>query len=187
MLRQGARLFAAADLACSTSGASIAADSLRACAAAARGARFFSADVEEAREVTNPKVLELAEQIIHLNLLEVSDLTEVLNKKLGIQGGAAFAALPFAGAPAAAAAAVPAAAAEAPAEKTEFTIRLDGFDAASKIKVIKEVRAIAELGLKEAKELVESSPAVVKAGVKKEDAEKIKALLEAAGAKVVLE
>ena len=76
------------------------------------------------------------------------------------------------GAPAAAEAAAPA------EEKTDFNIKLDGFDAASKIKVIKEVRAITDLGLKEAKELVESAPAVLRKGVKKEEAEQIKAKLE---------
>ncbi len=79
----------------------------------------------------------------------------------------------FSGAPAAAEAAAPA------EEKTDFNIKLDGFDAASKIKVIKEVRAITDLGLKEAKELVEGAPAVLRKGVKKEEAEQIKAKLEA--------
>jgi len=64
-------------------------------------------------------------------------------------------------------------------EKTEFTIKLEGFDAASKIKVIKEVRGITDLGLKEAKDLVEGAPAVLKKGIKKEEAEEIKAKLEA--------
>jgi len=77
------------------------------------------------------------------------------------------------GAPAAAEAAAPV------EEKTDFNIKLDGFDAASKIKVIKEVRAITDLGLKEAKELVEGAPAVLRKGVKKEEAEQIKAKLEA--------
>ncbi|KAL4517547.1 hypothetical protein Ndes2526B_g00753 [Nannochloris sp. 'desiccata'] len=96
-------------------------------------------------------------------------------------GGMPMAAAPAAGAPAAAEAAAPA------EEKTDFNIKLDGFDAASKIKVIKEVRAITDLGLKEAKELVEGAPAVLRKGVKKEEAEQIKAKLEAAGAKIVLE
>ena len=109
---------------------------------------------EEQREVTDPTVQALADQILQLNLLQVSDLTEILKDKLGIQapmmmpmGGAA--------APVAAAAAAPAAEAAAPKEEqTEFTLKLEGFDAAAKIKVIKEVRAITGLGLKEAKDLV---------------------------------
>ena len=97
----------------------------------------------------------LADFAAQLNLLQVSDLTEVLKKKLGIQGGAMMG-MPM-GMPMMGAAAAPAAApaAEAPKEeKTEFTLKLEGFDAAAKIKVIKEVRAITGLGLKEAKELV---------------------------------
>ena len=78
------------------------------------------------------------------------------------------------------------AAAAAPA-KTEFTVKLESFDAAQKIKVIKEVRAITELGLKEAKELVEGTPAVLKKDMKKEDAEAIVEKLKAVGAVVVLE
>ncbi len=79
--------------------------------------------------------------------------------------------------------AAPAAAAEVKAEKTEFDVILEAFGE-KKIGVIKEVRAITALGLKEAKDLVESVPAKVKEGISKEDAEKIKAQLEAAGATV---
>ena len=78
------------------------------------------------------------------------------------------------------------AAQEKPAEKTEFTVQLDGFDAAKKINVIKVVREITGLGLKEAKDLVEGSPKPVKENVSKEDAEKIKKQLEDGGAKVSL-
>ena len=88
-----------------------------------------------------------------------------------------------AGAPGAAAAA-PAAAEE---EKTDFAVKLNGFDASSKIKVIKEVRAVTDLGLKEAKELVEGAPAVIKEGMSKEDAEELKSKLEGAGAQISLE
>ncbi|KAK9813031.1 hypothetical protein WJX72_007836 [[Myrmecia] bisecta] len=91
------------------------------------------------------------------------------------------------GAPQAAAAPADAPAAAPVEEKTEFDLKLDGFDAAAKIKVIKEVRAMTDLGLKEAKELVEKSPAVLKKGLKKEEAEELKKKLEAAGAKVSLE
>jgi len=75
--------------------------------------------------------------------------------------------------------------AAAPAEaKTEFDVVLDGFDAAKKIGVIKVIRALTNLGLKEAKDLVEGAPSKVKEGVSKEDAEKAKKELEEAGAKV---
>ena len=88
------------------------------------------------------------------------------------------------GAAPAAGAAAPAAAEE---EQTEWAVKLEGFDAAQKIKVIKEVRAATELGLKEAKDLVEGAPAVLKKGLKKEDAEAIKEKIEKVGGKVVLE
>lgn len=92
-----------------------------------------------------------------------------------------------AGAVAAGAPAADAGAASAEEEKTDFTVKLSGFDASSKIKVIKEVRAITDLGLKEAKELVEGAPAVIKEGLSKEDAEELKAKLEAAGGQIGLE
>jgi len=69
-------------------------------------------------------------------------------------------------------------------EKTAFDLKLTAFDAKAKIKVIKEVRAMAGLGLKEAKDLVEGAPKVVKKGIKKEEAEELKAKLEAVGATV---
>ena len=69
-------------------------------------------------------------------------------------------------------------------EKTAFDLKLIGFDAKNKIKVIKEVRSMTSLGLKEAKELVEGVPATLKKGIKKEEAEELKALLEGLGAQV---
>ncbi|CAK0784103.1 hypothetical protein CVIRNUC_007306 [Coccomyxa viridis] len=147
-----------------------------------------SGDSEEEQErvIDNPRVHKLVDQICEMNILEIADLTELLRKRLGITApppgmyamGAAQAA-PAASAPAA----------EEPKaeEKTEFDVKLAGFDAAAKIKVIKEVRSITALGLKEAKELVEKAPTVVKAGLKKEEAEELKKKLEAAGGKVELE
>lgn len=151
-----------------------------------------SGDADETREITNPKVLELADRIVELNMLEVSDLTELLRKRLNVQtpsvpmGFAMPTSSPTGAvsAPDGASAAADSAPAE---EKTDFNVKLTGFDAASKIKVIKEVRAITDLGLKEAKELVEKSPTVIKEGMKKEDAEELKAKLEAAGAQISLE
>ncbi|WPT12144.1 54S ribosomal protein L12 [Picochlorum sp. SENEW3] len=159
------------------------------------GARSFTrtscaSEEAEEREVTDPKVLELADRITELNMLEVSDLTEVLRKRLNIQGGGmpmGFAMPAAAGAVPAAAPAADAGAGAAQEEKTDFTVKLSGFEASSKIKVIKEVRAITDLGLKEAKELVEGSPAVIKEGLSKEDAEELKAKLEAAGGQISLE
>ncbi len=79
-----------------------------------------------------------------------------------------------------------AAVAEKPAEKTEFTVQLDGFDAAKKINVIKVVREITGLGLKEAKDLVEGAPKPVKENISKDEAEALKKKLEDGGAKVSL-
>ena len=119
----------------------------------------------------------IADQIQGLTLLEASELVKMLEEKLGVSAAAASVAV---AAPAAGGAV--AAAAE---EKTEFTVVLKaGGD--KKINVIKEVRAITGLGLKEAKDLVEGAPKPVKEGVNKADAEKFKAQLEKAGAKVDL-
>ena len=113
----------------------------------------------------------LVEEMSTLTVMEAVELSKMLEEKWGVT--AAVAAAPGAGA----------AAGPAAEEKTEFTVTLkDG--GANKINVIKEVRAITGLGLKEAKDLVEGAPKVVKADVKKDEADKIKAQLEGAGAKV---
>ena len=118
----------------------------------------------------------LVEDLSALTVLEAADLAKLLEDKWGVSAAA----------PVAMAAAGPAAAAAAPAaEKTEFTVVLtDAGD--KKINVIKEVRAITGLGLKEAKDLVEGAPKEVKADVNKDEAAKIKKQLEDAGAKVEL-
>jgi large subunit ribosomal protein L7/L12 len=111
----------------------------------------------------------------NLTVLELSKLVKALENRLGVTAAAPVAA-------AAASAAAPAAAVE---EKTEFSVILANFGA-DKIKVIKEVRTITGLGLKEAKDLVEGAPKAVKEGITKDEATKIKAQLEGAGAKVEL-
>ena len=110
-----------------------------------------------------------------LSVLELSKLVKALEDRLGVSAAA-----PVAVAAAPAAGAAPAAAAE---EQTEFTVVLADAGA-SKINVIKEVRAIPGLGLKDAKDLVDGCPKNLKEGVSKEEAQKIKETLEAAGAKV---
>ena len=122
------------------------------------------------------KIEKLVEDLSGLTVLEAADLAKLLEDKWGVSAAA----------PVAMAAAGPAAAAAAPAaEKTEFTVVLtDAGD--KKINVIKEVRAITGLGLKEAKDLVEGAPKEVKADVNKDEAAKIKKQLEDAGAKVEL-
>ncbi|ANG96055.1 MULTISPECIES: 50S ribosomal protein L7/L12 [Brucella] len=117
----------------------------------------------------------IVDDLSALTVLEAAELSKLLEEKWGVSAAAPVAV-------AAAGGAAPAAAAE---EKTEFDVVLaDG--GANKINVIKEVRAITGLGLKEAKDLVEAAPKAVKEGASKDEAEKIKAQLEAAGAKVEL-
>jgi len=117
----------------------------------------------------------LVDQLSQLTVLEAADLAKLLEEKWGVSAAAAVAVAGPAAGPAA----------EAVEEQTEFDVILTG-DGGKKINVIKEVRAITQLGLTEAKALVESAPKAVKEGVNKEEAEKIKAQLEAAGATVEL-
>ena len=118
----------------------------------------------------------IVDDLSALTVLEAAELAKLLEEKWGVSAAAAVAA-PAAGGGAAAA--------PAAEEKTEFDVILTG-DGGKKINVIKEVRAITALGLTEAKTLVESAPKAIKEGVSKDEAEKIKAQLEAAGATVEL-
>ena len=116
----------------------------------------------------------IVDDLSSLTVLEAAELAKLLEEKWGVSAAAAVAV------------AGPAAAAAAPVEeKTEFTVMLMAAGE-KKIEVIKEVRAITGLGLKEAKDLVEGAPKAVKEGVNKDEAEKVKAQLEKAGAKVEL-
>ena len=116
----------------------------------------------------------IVDELSKLTVLEAADLAKLLEEKWGVTAAAAVAV-----------AAAPGAAAAAAEEKTEFTVMLTTVGD-KKIEVIKEVRALTGLGLKEAKDLVEAAPKAVKEGVNKEEADKIKAQLEKAGAKVEL-
>jgi large subunit ribosomal protein L7/L12 len=119
----------------------------------------------------------IVDELSSLTVLEAAELAKLLESKWGVSAAAAVA---VAAAPAGAGAAA------APVEEqTEFTVVLSAIGD-KKIEVIKEVRAITALGLKEAKDLVEAAPKPIKEGVSKEEAEKIKAALEKAGAKVEL-
>ncbi|MBO6720138.1 MAG: 50S ribosomal protein L7/L12 [Rhizobiaceae bacterium] len=120
----------------------------------------------------------IVDDLSSLTVLEAAELSKMLEEKWGVSAAAPVAV-------AAAGGAAGGAAAEAAEEKTEFDVVLADAGA-QKINVIKEVRAITGLGLKEAKDLVEAAPKPVKEGVSKDDAEKFKAQLEAAGAKVEL-
>jgi len=115
---------------------------------------------------------QLAEQLVSLTVKEVKELADILKTQHGIEPAAAA----VAAAPAAAAAAVV-------AEKTQFDVILKS-GGASKLNVVKEVKNLTGLGLKEAKDLVDAAPAPVKQGVSKDEANSIKAALEAAGAEV---
>ncbi len=117
----------------------------------------------------------IVDDLSSLTVLEAADLAKMLEEKWGVSAAAAVAV-----------AAGPGAAAAAPVEeKTEFTVMLTAIGD-KKIEVIKEVRALTSLGLKEAKDLVEAAPKAVKEGVTKDEAEKAKAALEKVGAKVEL-
>jgi large subunit ribosomal protein L7/L12 len=120
---------------------------------------------------------ELLEGIVQLSVLDVSWLVKELEDKLGVSAAAPMMAAAPAAAPAAAQAA------EEVEEQTEFTVTLVDFGAA-KVNVIKAVREVTTLGLKEAKDLVEAAPTAVKEAVPKEEADEVKSKLEAAGAKV---
>jgi large subunit ribosomal protein L7/L12 len=122
---------------------------------------------------------EILEAIASMTVLEVSELVKMMEEKFGVSAAApvAIAAGPAAGA-------APAAAAE---EQTEFTVILKAFEDSKKIAVIKEVRTITSLGLKEAKDLVEGVPKPLKENVSKEEAAKIKDTITAAGGTVEIQ
>lgn len=115
---------------------------------------------------------ELSNNLSSLTVLELSELSKLLEEKWGVSAASMIAAAPVA-----------AAAGEATAEKTEFDVILKSFGG-NKISVIKEVRAATGLGLKEAKELVESAPKPIKQGVNKDDAEELKKKFTEAGAEI---
>ena len=127
-----------------------------------------------------PDITELGDKIAALTITKAVQLKDYLEEKYKIEpaaGGVMMAPTGGPGGPGPA---------EKPAEKTEFTVSLDGFDAAKKITIIKVVREITNLGLKEAKDLVEGAPKNVKENIPKDEAESIKKKLEEAGAKVSL-
>jgi len=121
---------------------------------------------------------EILEAIASMTVLEVSELVKAMEEKFGVSAAAPVAV---------AAAAAPGAAAEAVEEKTEFNVILKAYDETKKIPVIKEVRAVTGLGLKEAKDLVEGAPKPLKEGVSKEEAAKIKDQVTAAGGTVEIQ
>ncbi|NP_001132724.1 ribosomal protein L7/L12-like isoform X1 [Zea mays] len=144
------------------------------------------------RPLPSDRVWRLVEDVSSLTLAETAALSSLLLRRLDIPSAPPIAILNSAaglgGAATAGAAGEKAgAAAAAAAEKTVFELRLEGYDAASKIKVIKEIRSFTDLGLKEAKELVEKAPAVIKGGLSKDEAKAIIERMKAVGAKVVMD
>lgn len=129
-------------------------------------------DAAEEKDEVPAEFKELVEKVEKMSVLELHALVKVLEKHFGVSAAAVAVAGPAAGG----------AAAE---EKDEFTVELTEAGA-QKIAVIKVVKEVLSLGLKEAKDMVDAAPAVVKEGMKKEDAEALKAKLEEAGAKVTL-
>ncbi len=122
------------------------------------------------------KVTNLMEEIKNMTVLELSDLVKALEEEFGVSAAAPVMAV---------AAGAPAAGGDAAAEKTEFDVVLADAGA-SKLAVVKAVKEVTGLGLKEAKEMVDGAPKTIKEGASKDDAEAIKAKLEEAGAKVEL-
>jgi large subunit ribosomal protein L7/L12 len=134
----------------------------------------------------DPKLSRIAEDLLALSSTELDDYAALLRHKLRLSltsSAAAGASLAGAGDAASGASGEE----EAAAVKTAFDVKIEKYEAAAKIKIIKEVRAVTDLGLKEAKELVEKAPVVVRAGLPKEEAEALAAKLKAAGAAVALE
>ena len=123
--------------------------------------------------MASEKIINIVEEIKTLTILELADLVKAVEEEFGVSAAAPVGVVAVAGA----------AAAPAAEEKTEFDVILTGFGD-KKLNVIKVIREITGLGLKEAKDMVEGCPKAVKEGVSKDDAEKVKAELEAAGATV---
>ncbi|KAK7281273.1 hypothetical protein RIF29_09101 [Crotalaria pallida] len=146
-------------------------------------------DPTKSRGPPSEKVFRLVDEMASLTLVEAAELGPILMKKLGIKD------MPTVGYMKAGAANLTGMAMKTPAEveeekkpeKTVFELKLESYEAASKIKVIKEVRGFTDLGLKEAKDLVEKRPSIIKKGVSKEEGEQIIEKMKALGAKVIME
>lgn len=146
-------------------------------------------DPTEHRSPPTDRVFRLVDEIAGLTLVEVAELSSILMKKMGMKEP------PIVGVMKPGAAGLAGMAMKAPTAakeekklvKTVFELKLESYDAASKIKVIKEIRSFTDLGLKEAKDLVEKTPTVFKKGVSKEEGEQIIEKMKAVGAKAIME
>ncbi|PSS11092.1 50S ribosomal protein like [Actinidia chinensis var. chinensis] len=146
-------------------------------------------DPTQHRSPPTGRVFRLVDEIAGLTLVEIAELSSILMKKLGMKDPPVVGVMkPGAAGLAGATMKAPTAAKEEKKpEKTVFELKLESYEAASKIKIIKEIRSFTDLGLKEAKDLVEKAPAVFKKGVSKEEGEQIIDKMKAVGAKVVME
>ncbi|XP_068666674.1 uncharacterized protein [Aristolochia californica] len=144
-------------------------------------------DRSEHRSPPSDRVFRLVDEVAGLTLVEVAELSSIMMEKLSMKEGPTVVVMKAGSAAGMAVKAAGSAKEEKKPEKTVFEVKLEGYDAAAKIKVIKEVRTFTDLGLKEAKDLVEKTPTVIKKGVSKEEAEQIIEKMKALGAKVVLE
>lgn len=146
-------------------------------------------DPTQHRSPPTDRVFRLVDEIAGLTLVEVAELSSILMKKMGMKEPPIVGVMkPGAAGLAGVTTKAPAAAKEEKKpEKTVFELKLESYDAASKIKIIKEIRSCTDLGLKEAKDLVEKTPAVFKKGLSKEEAEQIIDKIKTVGGKVVME
>ncbi|CAN4119095.1 unnamed protein product [Withania somnifera] len=146
-------------------------------------------DPTEHRSPPSERVWKLVDEVSGLTLVEVAELSSIIMKRLGMTEQPTVGVMKAGAAGLAAAMKGPEAAAleEKKPEKTVFELKLESYESAQKIKIIKEVRSFTDLGLKEAKDLVEKTPAIFKKGVSKEEAEQIIDKMKAVGAKVVME
>ncbi|KAK4803149.1 hypothetical protein SAY86_001352 [Trapa natans] len=148
-------------------------------------------DPTEHRSPPTERVFRLVDEISGLTLVEVAELSSIMMRKLGMTEPPVIGVMKGGAAAGLAGMAMKANAAETKeekkTEKTVFELKLESYEASSKIKVIKEVRSLSDLGLKEAKDLVEKTPSVFKKGVSKEEGEQIIEKMKAIGAKVVME
>ena len=146
-------------------------------------------DPTEHRSPPSERVFRLVDEVSGLTLAEAAELGGIMMRKMGMKEPPTVGVLKLGAAGLAGMAVKSSAAAkeEKKPEKTVFEIKLESYEASAKIKIIKEVRGFTDLGLKEAKDLVEKTPSVLKRGLSKEEGEQIIEKLKALGAKVVLE
>ncbi|KAK8941851.1 hypothetical protein KSP40_PGU016479 [Platanthera guangdongensis] len=149
---------------------------------ASKASRLRPCSSSPAADSRTQKLERIADELLGLNKIERHDYSILYRLKLGLDSGAGISGHGMSAADEGRAPAV-----EEAKEKTAFDVNLEKFDSAAKIKVIKEVRTFTDLGLKEAKEMVEKAPVVLKKGVTKEEAEQIVAKLKDAGATAILE